>query len=90
MIEQMAACNQEQQHERLALATSTSVMVDINVLSCRQRVARVNARSTCICISARTLRHDSAAVESLAARAYHTTRLGSNDQAAVLASGTVG
>ena len=38
----------------------------------------------------RTLRHDSAAVESMAARAYHATRLDSSDQAAVLVSGTVG
>ena len=38
----------------------------------------------------RTLRHDSAAVQPMAARAYHATRLDSSDQAAVLVSGTVG
>ena len=38
----------------------------------------------------RTLRHDSAAVQPMAARAYHATRLDSSDQAAVLVPGTVG
>ena len=37
----------------------------------------------------RTLRHDSAAVESMAGRAYHATSIDSSGQAAVPVSGTV-
>ena len=56
---------------------------------CRQPACRVSARKLHLHLP-RTMRTDNAALESLAVRAYHAVRLDSSDQAAVLASGTVG
>ena len=75
--------------QQFARASSMLWPADINVLcvsssSCLRPRAHPNLHLP------RTLRHDSAAVQMVAGRAYHATRLDSSDQAAVLVSGTVG
>ena len=77
-----------EQQQQLALATSTSGLTDTNVLVSLTR--RTSQLADLHLHLPRTLRHDSAAVQPLAGRAYQATRLDSSDQAAVLVSGTVG
>jgi len=77
----------QEQQQQLAFATSTSGLVVLDVLC----VASAADESTRALASAppSTLRHDSAAVESMAGRACHVSSTDSSGQAAVPVSGTV-
>ena len=77
----------QEQQQQLALAISTSALVVLDV----RCVASELEESTRGLASAppRTLRHDSAAVESMAGRASHVSSTDFSGQAAVPVSGTV-
>ena len=86
--EQMAACN-----TRSSSSSSPSPPARLHWLISTSYVSPARRTSQLADLHLhlpRTLRHDSAAVQPMAARAYHATRLDSSDQAAVLVSGTVG
>jgi hypothetical protein len=79
--EQMAACNTRSSSSgspsppaRPSWLISTS---SVSPATCTSQRAHLHLHLP------RTLRHDSAAVESMAVRAYHATRLDSSDQAAL-------
>ena len=86
--EQMAVCNTRRSCSSSPAPPACSHQLIstfcVSPASCTSRRAQVHLHLP------RTLRHDSAAVQPMAARAYHATRLDSSDQAAVLVSGTVG
>ena len=80
-----------EQKQQLARASSMSVVVVLNVLCAGSQSAEAaRALAPAILHLPRTMRTDSAAVESLAARAIYVTGTVPSGQAAVPVSGTVG
>ena len=85
--EQMAACNtRSSSSSSPSPPACPSWLISTSYVSPARRTSQ---RADLHLHLPRTLRHDSAAVQSPAARAYHATRLDSSDQTAVLVSGTV-
>ena len=79
-----------EEQQQLARATSMPVVVVNYSTFCVPAASRPRQRAHLHLCSHRTMRTDSAAVESLAARAIHVAGTASSGQAAVPVSGTVG
>ena len=80
----------QEQQQRLALATSTSVLADINVLCVASELHESTRALASASPSHAAPRQRSCGIDGRTCIQYHATRLDSSDQAAVLVSGTVG
>ena len=85
--EQMAACNtRSSSSSSPAPPARPSWLISTSYVSPARRTSQLADLHLHL---PRTLRHDSAAVQPMAARAYHATSIDSSGQAAVPVSGTV-